>query len=142
VPQTQIKPFHNSKEYRSIAKTLRRRFGSESKSIHVCFYAAPFGVIPVELDEVYPLSQHETVLPLDNETVEYVANQTLDYINRSDYKGVVLLGSEGWQNTVEGKAKRACRKKGIPFKYLGSDGKLTKTMLARLMKTLKKMLSE
>jgi 7-cyano-7-deazaguanine tRNA-ribosyltransferase len=142
VPQTQIKPFHNSKEYRSIAKTLRRRFGSESKSIHVCFYAAPFGVIPVELDEVYPLSQHETVLPLDNETVEYVANQTLDYINRSSYKGVLLLGSEGWQNTVEGKAKRACRKKGIPFKHLGSDGKLTKTMLARLMKALKKMLSE
>jgi predicted RNA-binding protein len=142
VPQTQIKPFHNSKEYRSIAKTLRRRFGSESKSIHVCFYVAPFGVIPVELDEVYPLSQHETVLPLDNETVEYVANQTLDYINRSNYKGVLLLGSEGWQSTVEGKAKWACRKKGIPFKYLGSDGKLTKTMLIRLMKALKKMLSE
>jgi len=142
VSQTQTRPFHNSKDYKSIAKTLRRQFESQANRIHVCFCAAPFGVIPFELDEVYPLSQHETVVPPDKETMEYVANQTLDYINRSDYEGVVLLSSEGWQNTLQDKAKQACRKRGIPFKYLSFDGKLAKTMLIRLTKTLQKMLSE
>ena len=37
------------------------------------FTAAPFGVVPLEFDEVYPLSQHEVALPLDAGTVEYVA---------------------------------------------------------------------
>lgn len=142
VAQTRTKPFHNSREYKSIARTLLRQFGPAANKVHMCFCAAPFGVIPVELDEIYPLSQHETVLPPDKETTEYVANQVSDFISRSNYKGVVLLDSEEWQTKVQDEAKLACRKKGVAFKHLSFDGKPAKTMLIRLTKILQKMLGE
>ena len=139
--QSRTRPFHKSKEYGRIAKTLKRQLGPQASEIHVCFCAAPFGVVPLELDEVYPLSQHETVLPLDKDTIEHVTNQTLDYISRSTYKGVVLLDSEDWQYTMRIKVNRICRKKGVPFKYLCSDEKLSKTTLIKLTNILQRMLS-
>ncbi len=114
IPQTQTKPFHKSKEYKQIAKTIQ-----QSSSAHICFYAAPFGVIPIELDEVYPLSQHETVLPLDKETINYVANQIVDYLNRTNYKKIILVNNaENWNKTILNACKRTCRTKKIEFTSL------------------------
>ena len=77
-----------------------------ASKIHVCVYSAPFGVVPLELDEVYPLSQHEAALPLDLETIDYVANQTSEYIKQTAYMGVVLLNdAKLWKDKV----KKACR---------------------------------
>ena len=113
-----------------------------SNKIHICFYATPFGVIPIELDEVYPLSQHETVLPPDEETVEYAANQVTDYINRKNYRGVVLLKAENWHNSILKNAKQICKKKNIKFKHINFNGKPNKNELTNLTKILNKMLSE
>ena len=76
----------------------------------------PFGVIPLELDEVYPLSQHETALPLRQETVEYVADQVAEYIKRSKYEGVVLLHDpKHWNITIKKASSKACKDKELPF---------------------------
>jgi predicted RNA-binding protein len=84
--------------------------------VHVCFYAAPFGVVPMELDEVYPLSQHETVLPLDKETVEYVAEQVSSYIMVTSSKNVILVNDKViWNNFVLKACKKACAKKNVRF---------------------------
>src|SRR5665648_773067 len=91
LPQTRNKPFHKAPEMKKI-RQLMRILGEElAAQVHVCVYAAPFGVVPLELDEVYPLSQHETTLPLDLETVDYVAGQAAGYIQRNGYRSVVLL---------------------------------------------------
>ena len=142
ISQNLTRPFHKSKEYERIARTLKRQLGPQVSEIHACFCTAPFGVVPLELDEVYPLSQHETVLPFDKETIEYVTSQTLDYVNRSAYKVVVLLDSENWQDTMRIKINQICQKKGVPFKYLRSDEKLSKTTLTKLTKTIQRTLSE
>ncbi|MEM2972222.1 MAG: tRNA guanosine(15) transglycosylase TgtA [Candidatus Bathyarchaeia archaeon] len=118
VPQTQVKPFHKSREYKQILKTLKSMPKEFSEKVHVCFYAAPFGVTPIELDEVYPLSQYEMAFPLDKETVEYVANQVADYIIHTNYDVVVLLHDAGnWNETVIKSCRKACSKKGIRFKF-------------------------
>ncbi len=107
-PQTQTKPFHNAHEYRRFAKTLKQ------KNVHICFYAAPFGVIPIELDEVYPLSQHETAMPLDNETREHVACQTAEYIKHAGYKAVILLNDpENWGKTIADATKKTCKQNTV-----------------------------
>ena len=71
----------------------------------------------MELDEVYPLSQHEAAHPLDLETVEYVANQTAEYIKRSTYKSVVLLNDpKHWSDTVKKACTNSLRNaKDLPF---------------------------
>jgi predicted RNA-binding protein len=90
--------------------------------MHFCFYAAPFGIIPIELDESYPLSQYEIALPLDMETKLYVAEQVAKYVERSNYKKIVLLESrEIWDKTITKACRKSCNKKGIDLKVLGSD---------------------
>jgi len=121
IPQTQTKPFHKSREYKQVAKLLNHEFKEAASKVHVCFYAAPFGVIPIELDEIYPLSQHETVLPLDKETITYVANQIADYINRTNYKTIILLDDpENWNKTILNTCKKTCRQKNVKFKTINT----------------------
>jgi len=121
LPQTQTKPFHKSHEYRQISKIL----GNHLDKIHICFYAAPFGVIPIELDEIYPLSQHETATPLDKETTAYVANQLAEYINRTNYKTVILYNApENWNKTIQNTIRKTCKQKSIKFKTINTTTKL------------------
>jgi predicted RNA-binding protein len=111
--------------------------------VHVCFYAAPFGLIPLELDEVYPLSQHETALPLDKETIDYVASQAAEYIKRTHYKTIVLLhDSQQWGDSVKKVCSKTCLKKGVRFEHLDIKAKETKNILTRLEMILRKNLSE
>jgi len=134
MPQTRTKPFSKSQEYKQIAKLVKNEPKKKLNKIHVCFYAAPFGVIPIELDETYPLSQHETVLPLDKETITYVANQIADYINRTNYKTIILLeDQENWNKTILNTCKKTCRQKSIKFKII----KTKKPFIKRLRLALK-----
>ena len=114
-----------------------------ASQVHVCVYAAPFGVVPLELDEVYPLSQHEAALPLDLETVDYVAKQTAEYIKRMGYQSVVLLNDPKlWKNSVKKACASACKAKGLEFDSVDADVAGSKEILARLENIFKKQLSE
>jgi len=50
VPQTRNKPFHKAPEFKKIRQLFRSLGEQLSSKIHICVYAAPFGVIPLELD--------------------------------------------------------------------------------------------
>jgi 7-cyano-7-deazaguanine tRNA-ribosyltransferase len=143
VPQTRNKPFHRAPEFKKIRHLLRSLGGELASKIHICVYSAPFGVVPLELDEVYPLSQHEVALPLDLETVDYVASQTREYIKRTAYTGVVLLNdAKLWKDTVKKACKSACRSKGLAFDSVDADAKGSKEILVRLENILRRQLSE
>jgi 7-cyano-7-deazaguanine tRNA-ribosyltransferase len=143
VPQTRNKPFHKAPEFKKI-RHLFRSLGEELASkIHICVYAAPFGVIPLELDEVYPLSQHEAALPLDLETLNYVASQTREYIKQTAYESVTLLNeSKLWKDAVEKACKSACKAKDLAFDSVDSDVKESKEILVCLEKIFRKQLRE
>jgi 7-cyano-7-deazaguanine tRNA-ribosyltransferase len=143
VPQTRNKPFHKAPEFKKIRQLLRILGEEQASRIHVCVYAAPFGVVPLELDEVYPLSQHEAALPLDLETLDYVANETSKYIKRTDYIGVVLLNDPKlWKNTIKAASSSACKTKGLMFGFVEADVAGSKEILACLEKIFRKQLSE
>jgi 7-cyano-7-deazaguanine tRNA-ribosyltransferase len=135
-PQTKKKPFHKAQEFSKIRQVLQHSDEKLSKRVHVCFYAAPFGLIPLELDEVYPLSQHETTQPLDQETCEYVARQVGDYIARTHYSTVILINDHTrWSNLVKEACKKICRKRGITFE--SAETKDEKSLLIELETLLK-----
>jgi 7-cyano-7-deazaguanine tRNA-ribosyltransferase len=143
VPQTRNKPFHKAPEFKKIRQLMRSLGAELTRKIHICVYAAPFGVIPLELDEVYPLSQHEAALPLDLETVNYVSSQTAEYIKRSSYASVVLLNDPKlWHDNVKSATAAACDAKGLAFESVDADASATKEILGRLSNILQKQLSE
>jgi 7-cyano-7-deazaguanine tRNA-ribosyltransferase len=114
LPHTRNKPFSKSWEHQEALKEIRRKLGIKMLQIHVCTYAAPFGVVPSELDEVYPLSQYETATPLDDETIEYVAEQVAGYVKENHYRKVVFLeDSAPWQKAVASALRRACNEGNI-----------------------------
>ncbi len=143
VPQTRNKPFHKAPEFKKI-RQLFRSLGKElSGQVHVCVYSAPFGLVPLELDEVYPLSQHETAHPFDLETVEYVANQTAGYIMSSAYKSVVLLNDpKHWADIVKKTVKSACGAKGLPFDSVDANVQGAREIFSQLESILREQLSK
>ena len=143
VPQTRNKPFHKAPEFKKI-RQLFRSLGKElSAQVHVCVYSAPFGLVPLELDEVYPLSQHEGTHPLDLETVDYVASQTVEYIKRSAYHSVALLNDpKHWADTVKKASQKACGAKGLAFDSVDANLLGSKEIFSRLENILRRQLGE
>ena len=143
VPQTHNKPFHKAREFQRISQVLRRLESTSIGKIHVCFYVSPFGVVPLELDEVYPLSQHETAFPLEYTTLRHVASEVASFIECSPYRSVVLVHDPRiWGEHVKRTCKKSCSKKGLRFNYVTLKGDSTKSILTRLEMILRKNLSD
>jgi len=116
LPQSRKKPFHTSKEHTTVMNELRLSLGDLVDMVHVCTYAAPFGIVPTEIDEVYPVSQNEIALPLDDETIVHVAKQIAKYIKQTDFQQVILLRDPLiWKGKIAASCRRACKKKSISF---------------------------
>ncbi len=142
LPQTRMKPFHKSNEHRRALDHLRQVLNHRLNEIHVCAYAAPFGVIPQELGEVYPLSQYEIATPLDAETIEYTATQVSSYVANSSYKAVVLLQDcEVWSGEIAKACEQACGKKKVHFEMVSSKKTWEKTALNNLAAAVQKALA-
>jgi 7-cyano-7-deazaguanine tRNA-ribosyltransferase len=138
LPQTSVKPFHKAREWRSVVPKVRRGLGEKNQLVHVCTYSAPFGVVPEELDEVYPLSQYEVAVPLENETVEYVAAQVAAHIKRTSYKSVVLLEDKDlWENRIGNACRQACKMKNIRFVNIQRKGKADRLVAKQILEFLK-----
>ncbi len=142
LPQTRNKPFHKAPEFKKI-RQLQRKLGKElAERVHICVYCAPFGVVPLELDEVYPLSQHEAALPLDLETIVYVANQAADYIKRMPYESVTLLNdAKLWSDIVKSACEKACHEKGVQLEIAEADVEASKALIGHLEALLRRQLS-
>jgi len=137
LPQTRTKPFHKSWEHEEALKEVQRKLSDMAIRVHVCTYAAPFGIVPAELDEVYPLSQHETATPLDTETVNYVAEQVANYIAEKHYKRVVLVeNEETWQKKVTSACRRICKENNVPLTVMRANYPWSKSVLNKLGATV------
>jgi 7-cyano-7-deazaguanine tRNA-ribosyltransferase len=119
LPQTRMKPFHRSNECQRALKDIQRKLGEEITDFDVCIYAAPFGIVPIELDEVYPLSQYEIATPLDLETIKYTARQVAEYIMIMNYERTFLFqDTETWKGRIVAACRQTCEKEGLPLKVL------------------------
>ncbi len=134
LPQTGMKPFHNSKEHEMVRKEMQQSLGEKVDLVHVCTYAAPFGVIPTELDDVYPLSQNEIASPFDDETVRYVKKQAANYIQNTNYDRVILLRDPNvWRGKIAAACRRACEKKNVLFTTLRERDPWAKNSIDQLV---------
>ena len=137
LPQTTTKPFHKSEEQRRLWKTIEQEIAIKVSRIHICTYAAPFGVVPAEIDEVYPLSQYEATVPFDAETIDYVTDQIENYIVKTNYDRVILLeNSEVWKGKIAAACKKACRKRGLSLTMLKTRRLWSKNALNKILKAI------
>ncbi len=88
LPQGQAKPFSSSPEYMVVEKILREL--GVMDLVHVCSYTPPFGVIPLEVDDVFPLSQFEAARPFGGELKANAARKISAYVKSQKYEEVIL----------------------------------------------------
>ena len=137
LPQTLKKPFHSSKEYESVMNQMQQTYGDKVDLIHVCTYSAPFGVVPTELDDVYPISQNVMTYPPDRETTSYVARQVANYIQKTGYEQVILLHDPvTWKGKVVTDCRRACRKRNVPFVLLAERAPWAESTIEHLVERI------
>jgi 7-cyano-7-deazaguanine tRNA-ribosyltransferase len=140
LPQTSTKPFHSSQEHKMIRKGMQQILGETVDLVHFCTYAAPFGVIPSELDDIYPISQNEIVHPFDAETVINVAHQVSNYIQNTKYDHVILLRNlKVWRGKILAACRRACKNNNIPFTALREKEPWTKNITEQLASIIKEI---
>ena len=122
LPDLWPKRTRRSRRYQKAVDAVCEKMGIERSKVQVCVYAPPFGVIPNELEGVYPLSQYEYAYPPDCETVEHVAKRAAEYVEAMKYeKALMLKQADTWQERVAEICNRICRERGIPLEVLTFD---------------------
>ena len=102
-----------SRRYKKILTDICEKLHVDRKRIHICFYSPPFGIVPEELGDVYPLSQYEVARPPDRETIEYVAQRIVEYVKANVYeRRIMILESERWQGEVAQICMESLERKG------------------------------
>lgn len=138
LPQTMKKPFHTSKEHKVIMEKLQHTLGANIAIVHLCVYATPFGLVPNELDDVYPVSQNVIANPFDHETISYVAQQVMDYIQKTGYERVILLRDPTvWRGKIAVACKRVCKKNSIPLMILKEIDPWAESTIKHLVQVVK-----
>jgi 7-cyano-7-deazaguanine tRNA-ribosyltransferase len=95
IPAPRWKPFSSSKEFQRFRDTIEKELGETTESIQICFFSVPFGVVPLELTESFPLSQFEISKPLDHETIQHTAELVESYFNKSNFQETLLVAEKG-----------------------------------------------
>jgi 7-cyano-7-deazaguanine tRNA-ribosyltransferase len=111
IPAPPDKPFNTYPGYLRLKEGLNPRLDE----LHICFVAAPYGVVPANLAETYPLSQYEIAEPLDHETIMFTVEKTVEYVEATQPKNLVLLkGNDPLGDLLEA----ALRKSASPLPIL------------------------
>ena len=89
------RPYSKSNGFQALKKDLDNNLGEAIERLQISFFAAPYGVVPLELAETYPLSQSEITEPFDRETIDFTAEIAVSYVLESGFPEVLLLVGEG-----------------------------------------------
>jgi len=107
------------KRYKKILSDICNKLHAKENGIHVCFYVPPFGVVPIEICDVYPLSQFEIARPIDAETMRHVAQRIVEYVKRSGYKRKIMIIESGtWQEETAQICQELLKKRGEVIEFL------------------------
>ncbi|HPC27204.1 MAG TPA: tRNA guanosine(15) transglycosylase TgtA [Candidatus Methanomethylicus sp.] len=82
LPNPTERPFNKSPLSERIMESLKG-----AGNVHICFYGEPFGIVPSELAETYPLSQYESSVDGGTDLVEAIEK----FIAVNAYRKVVVL---------------------------------------------------
>ena len=143
LPQLSSKPFHNTTEYRRVNRIIQDLDREGMRKIETCAYAVPFGVIPLELDEVYPLSQYEATIPFDEESTRYICEEVRKYIKNSAFGSILLHSDNKWGKILVDACRKTCKDTGkeLTISYRG-ENPWGPEALQRLTKSLEKVLKK
>ncbi len=101
LPDKGVKPY--TKYYGDILNQIRKR---GLKNVHIAFLTI-FGVVPFELEEVYPIQQSVVPKIFDKDAIFYIGKQLEEYLTRNSYSKVFYLkGMNDFDEVVKEYSKK------------------------------------
>lgn len=138
LPSSRMELYRRKRMHRKLLNELYTKVGEQAGEIHVCMYSAPFGVTPIELEDVYPFSQCEVADLPDAGTLSYVADQVREYVNRMSYERIVVVSNVNtWEESVADACVQASSAKNMPCNVLRLERGLNKDLLIDLVATIR-----
>jgi len=119
IPYQDDKPYHRSRSVRRILQEV-----GEKSEVHLAVCAAPFGIVPIEIDDIFPVSQTEAPFPPDEKTVEHTFDSIVAYIAKSSYNSVIMHGRfEPGFEKLRDLCEEVCKKarKKFEVSYSGTE---------------------
>lgn len=107
--ETDVKPFSRFGWIAELSKALAAAPETRSR-VHVAVLSSAYGVVPLELDSIYPLSQYESSIDLeDPSTARTLASDAAWYVaGMGSYKAVLVIYERG-RNVAESVAEKLRR---------------------------------
>jgi len=88
------RPYRMDPAYRRLRRVLFTELGEAFDRLFVCFYAPPYGCIPEDLSETYPLSQFDMAEPADEETIRFTAQSVTRHLRLGGFRRIILHGGD------------------------------------------------
>ncbi|MEM1657424.1 MAG: tRNA guanosine(15) transglycosylase TgtA [Candidatus Jordarchaeales archaeon] len=119
LPEPSSRPFYRSKEKKILDQSLNVPEHIKRK-VQFVLKSSFFGIIPEEVEDVYPLSQHLGVSDFAYSR-EHMAASIRDFIEKHNYKAVIIVESD----QEDAKVEEVCIRKGMQLKriYVTETGK-------------------
>lgn len=102
----------------------------EGLNLRIAFYGYPFCLVPLELENVYPLSQYEAPCEPDSLTKKLVSSMLAQVLMKLKPRAIVLYNVRSfWRGLIESSCKKSCKEvltldTAEPFKDLSDVEKL------------------
>ncbi|MEM1537865.1 MAG: tRNA guanosine(15) transglycosylase TgtA [Candidatus Nezhaarchaeales archaeon] len=93
IPKSRRKPYSRDAFVKSLLNRLAQEFGAESEAVHICVYDPFFSIVPLELDDIYPISQSESFEGWED--YSQMLQELKAYLPKAPYKAVVLYSVKG-----------------------------------------------
>ena len=133
VPQPSHRPFHDAPEIRRFLRQL------PALAYDVVFYGPPYGFIPIEIDDVYPLSQTEAFVGDQSQTANHSLEIALRFVEKTRYKKILLYAAEdSHAKALAHKLKEICESSGKKLVVVSShDAPWHEESVERLVSRIK-----
>lgn len=119
IPDSETKSSRKRKYVKKIKSLVYEKLSLDLSAVHVCFYSPPFGVIPIEISEVYPLYQYEYSYPPDGKVIDQIAERILKYISATHYETAIIVSeNDSWSKEIADLCVRKLSERDIRTKML------------------------
>jgi 7-cyano-7-deazaguanine tRNA-ribosyltransferase len=118
LPEPRKKPFRTSSQNKKI---LNKIFEKEKcvKETQIVTISKSFGLVPIELEDVYPLSQHLGLPFSFNHQLDIILNSVKEFLNTHNFKKIIFLNdSDQYYNEIIEHLKEFTKQKKILLKLI------------------------
>nr|MDO8077607.1 DUF5591 domain-containing protein [Candidatus Freyarchaeota archaeon] len=132
------KPFHKSREHKLVLEAVKDLPEEQQRRIQVATKSTIFGLIPLELEEVYPLSQHVNLKP-DPVTIQHTSKVIERFLATHDYRKVIIQLAKLEEESFE-PIRKICFEKNIELHTVSVEEEASpKKCLESLLEVLRKV---